>query len=228
MHAIILAAGKGTRLRPLTDVTPKPLVDVCDKPLLVYVLDALPKTITHITIVVGYLGEQIEKYIGNAYRSIPVRYVVQEKLEGTGAALELLRRDIFQATLVVNADDIYAKEDLARLAQFPLALLARRTKDAVANPLAVNNAHLLQGFLAKTDALADETHWQNCGAYMIDERYFLEHLVEVPVHNGKEKSLPHTLAALAQKEKVHVVEAISWTPVGTPQELAHAQSLFCS
>lgn len=226
MRAVILAAGKGTRLRPLTETTPKPLIDVGGKPILQHVLDALPANINEITIVIGYLGKQIEERIGSTYHGVPVRYVLQERLDGTGGALELLRRDITEATLVVNADDIYAREDLARLTQFPLAVLARLTSDPVANPLEVNHANLLRGFLPKRDIIPGGTYWQNCGAYMIDPRYFLEQVVEVPVRGGVEASIPHTLAEVAKKEKVHVIEATTWLPVGTPEELARARVLL--
>ncbi|MEK9156910.1 MAG: nucleotidyltransferase family protein [Patescibacteria group bacterium] len=226
MHAVILAAGKGTRLRPFTETTPKPLVDIAGRPLLEYVLDVLPKTIDGITIVIGYFGEQIQEHVGESYKGIPVRYVVQNRLDGTGGALELLQRDIAEATLVLNADDIYAAHDLARLTQFPLAVLARLTNDPVANPFEVSSADLLRGFVPKRDIIPGVTYWQNCGAYMIDPRYFLEHVVEVPVRDGVEASIPHTLAALATHEKVHVVEATSWLPVGNPEELARARELL--
>lgn len=226
MHAVILAAGKGTRLRPLTDTTPKPLIDINGRPLLEYVLEALPNNVDGITIVIGYLGEHIKEHVGESYKGIPVRYVVQARLDGTGGALELLQRDITEATLVVNADDIYAKHDLARLTQFPLAVLARLTDSAVANPFEVSSANLLRGFIAKRDIIPGATYWQNCGAYMIDPRYFLEPIVEVPVRDGVEASIPHTLAALAAHEKVHVIEATSWMPVGTPEELHVARNLL--
>lgn len=226
MHAVILAAGKGTRLRPLTDTTPKPLIDINGQPLLMYVLDALPGNVDGITIVIGYLGEQIKERIGDAYEGIPVRYVVQERLDGTGGALDLLRRDITEATLVVNADDIYEKHDLARLTQFPLAVLARLTDGVVANPFEVSSSNLLRGFIAKRDIIPGATYWQNCGAYVIDPRYFLEPIVEIPVRDGVEASIPHTLAALATHEKVHVVEATSWMPVGTPEELLRVRELL--
>jgi UDP-N-acetylglucosamine diphosphorylase / glucose-1-phosphate thymidylyltransferase / UDP-N-acetylgalactosamine diphosphorylase / glucosamine-1-phosphate N-acetyltransferase / galactosamine-1-phosphate N-acetyltransferase len=226
MRAVILAAGKGTRLRPLTDTLPKPLVDIADRPLISYVLHALPTNIHEITIVIGYLGEQIRERIGDVYNNIPVRYVVQNRLDGTGGALELMRRDVDSATLVVNADDIYAKEDLIRLAQFPLAVLACLTDESVANPFEVSNANLLRGFLPKREIIPGGTYWQNCGAYMIDPRYFLEPVVEVPVRGSVEASVPHTLAALAKKEKVHVVEATTWLPVGTHEELLYARELL--
>lgn len=224
MHAIILAAGKGTRLRPLTDTTPKPLVRVGGQALIEYALQALPKTINRITVVIGYLGEHIQEYLGEAYRGIPIHYVVQNRLDGTGGALELLQYEITDATLVLNADDFYSAHDLARLTQFPLAVLARLTDDVVANPFEVSSENLLRGFIPKRDIIPGATYWQNCGAYVVDPRYFLEPVVEVPVHNGAETSIPHTLAALAHHEKVHVVEATFWMPVGTHEELHAAET----
>lgn len=224
MHAIILAAGKGTRLRPLTDSTPKPLIRVGGQALIEYALQALPKTIDRITVVIGYLGEQIQEYLGESYKNIPVRYVVQSRLDGTGGALELLQCEITNATLVINADDIYTAHDLARLIQFPLAVLARLTDSTVASPFEVSSENLLRGFIPKRDIIPGATYWQNCGAYVVDPRYFLEPVVEVPVHNGAEVSIPHTLAALAHHEKVHIVEATFWMPVGTPEELHAAET----
>ena len=225
----MLAAGRGSRLRPLTDTQPKPLITVGGKPILFHILDALPASVDRITIVVGYLGEMIEGAVGSSYRNIPVEYVVQTRLDGTGAALELCQDRIDAPTLVVNADDIYAKQDLLRITQFPLAVLAQLTRESVASPFEVSSENLLRGFIPKGDIVPGAEHWQNCGAYMVDKRYFSIEGIEVPIRDQHpELSLPHTLAALAASEKVHVVEATSWTPIGTPEELARAVHNFPS
>ncbi len=65
MQCVILAAGKGTRLRPLTDNTPKPLVPVAGKPLIDHTIDALPSAIDELILVVGYLGDQLRAHFGN-------------------------------------------------------------------------------------------------------------------------------------------------------------------
>ncbi len=223
MHAIILAAGKGTRLLPLTQTTPKPLIEVAGVPLIEHVLCALPNEIDEVTIVVGYLGEQIQERIGNAYKGKNIAYVVQHRLDGTGGALELAREKVHGPTLVVNADDLYEQADLTRLIKYELAILARLTTDSVANPLEVGSDNRLRGFLPKRDIIPGGTYWQNCGAYMISPKYFLEPVVEVPVRDHVEVSVPHTLVAVAGHERVYVVEATAWMPVGTHEELAIAQ-----
>ena len=75
MKAVILAAGRGIRMMPLTAKTPKPLLKVKGKAIIDYVLDALPFTIDEVIIVVDYLGDQIKKHIGKKNRGFKTRYV---------------------------------------------------------------------------------------------------------------------------------------------------------
>jgi MurNAc alpha-1-phosphate uridylyltransferase len=97
MKAMILAAGLGTRMRPLTDHQPKPLLPVAGKPLIAYHLEALVSAgITDIVINISYLGEQIEAYIGDGQRwGASVVYSreasPQETAGGLRQALPLLR-----------------------------------------------------------------------------------------------------------------------------------------
>ena len=76
MKAIILAAGKGLRMRPLTLKTPKPLLKVKGKAIIDYVLESLPNEITEIIIVIKYRGNQIRMHVGETYRGKEVSYVV--------------------------------------------------------------------------------------------------------------------------------------------------------
>src|SRR5947209_7804034 len=117
MDAIILAAGFGTRLRPHTLSTPKPLLPVRGRPLLDWTLGALPRVVDRVLVVVHYLAEQIETYLGEQRHFADWLAVRQEQPRGTGDALrscrEHLRSDRF---LVLNGDDLYGAADLARLA----------------------------------------------------------------------------------------------------------------
>ena len=95
MHAIIPVAGFGTRLRPHTYSLPKVLLSVAGKPILAHILDGLIEDgVTSATIVVGYLGEAVEKYLRERYSSFPLRFVEQEQPMGLGHAIWTAREDI--------------------------------------------------------------------------------------------------------------------------------------
>jgi len=122
---MILAAGRGERMRPLTDHTPKPLLAVGGKPLIVWHLERLRAAgFAHIVINHAHLGEQIEAALGNgAAFGVSIEYsregTALETAGGIATALPLIDAEVFA---VVNGD-IYCEYDFSRLAE-PMARLA--------------------------------------------------------------------------------------------------------
>ena len=122
---MILAAGRGERMRPLTDHTPKPLLPAGGKPLIVWHIERLRAAgFTHIVINHAHLGLQIEDALGNgAMLGVAIEYSREasalETAGGIATALSLIESDVFP---VVNGD-IYCEYDFERLAE-PLARLA--------------------------------------------------------------------------------------------------------
>ena len=122
---MILAAGRGERMRPLTDHTPKPLLPVGGKPLLVWHIERLRAVgFSHIVINHAHLGQQIEDALGNgAALGVSIEYSREvsalETAGGIATALPLIESDVFP---VVNGD-IYCEYDFSRLAE-PMARLA--------------------------------------------------------------------------------------------------------
>jgi len=221
MQTVILAAGRGLRLRPLTEKTPKALTDINGKPLLEWILEAVPQETTKIFIVVGYLKEQIIERFGNKWNGKPITYVVQDPLNGTGAALHLLNNRLQDKFLVLNGDDLYSAADLERLISHPLAILVSPTKTSVAASALRDEQNRFIGLEA--NAPMQETKLRVCGAYVLDERFFRYELVSVRVQGREELSLPHTLVEMSRDCDIHVEEARNWMPVGTPEELKRAQ-----
>ena len=135
MRAMILAAGRGERMRPLTDRTPKPLLPVAGKPLIVWHLERLVRAgIRDIVINHAHLGEQIEALLGDGGAwGASIRYSAEpvgalETAGGIALALPLLGPEPF---LVVNGD-IYCEFDFSALPPLAAADLAHLV--LVANP----------------------------------------------------------------------------------------------
>lgn len=115
MKAVILLAGLGTRLRPHTYSRPKPLVNVAGKPVLAHILDGMSELqFDEIIFIVGYLGDQIEKYVTEKYPHLNSRFVVQEEMRGQAHAINLTKPYIDQEVLIIFGDTIW-ETDWTRL-----------------------------------------------------------------------------------------------------------------
>jgi len=108
MKAIIPLAGKGTRLRPHTYVTPKPLIRVAGRPVMSYIIDDLVELgVDEIVFVVGYLREVIESYVADVYPNITAHYVVQEVQDGTAGAVGLAEPFVDEDVLILFVDTLF-------------------------------------------------------------------------------------------------------------------------
>jgi len=104
---VVLAAGEGTRLRPMTHNRPKPMLPAGNRPILEHVLDALVGAgVSELVLVVGYKRDRVQDHVGPTYRDLPVEYVVQDKQLGSGHALLQARDAVSGPLLVVNGDRI--------------------------------------------------------------------------------------------------------------------------
>ncbi|MFC7076747.1 bifunctional sugar-1-phosphate nucleotidylyltransferase/acetyltransferase [Haloarcula halophila] len=103
--AVILAAGEGTRLQPLTRNRPKPMLPAANRPILEHVFDALVEAgIERLVVVVGFKRDRVQNHFGPAYRDVPITYVRQEKQLGSGHALAQARSEVDGPLLVLNGD----------------------------------------------------------------------------------------------------------------------------
>jgi len=108
MKAVIPLAGKGTRLRPHTYLTPKPLLRVGGKPVMSYILDDLQDLgIEEIVFVIGYLGDVVKDYMAAEYPDIRPEYVVQEVQDGTAGAVKLAEPFIDDEVLILFVDTLF-------------------------------------------------------------------------------------------------------------------------
>ncbi len=108
LTAVILAAGEGRRLAPLTNRRPKPMLPVANKPLLEYVVDAVVEAgIERLVLVVGYQRDRIQTHFGDGDDwNVEIRYAIQDNQLGTAHALEQTKSVVDGPVLVLNGDRI--------------------------------------------------------------------------------------------------------------------------
>lgn len=214
-----MAAGLGTRLRPLTEKTPKPLILVGGIPLLGRSISTLPDSIDELIMIVGHHADQIRAYVPSVWKK-KLQFVEQTELLGTGHALTVAKPLLADRFLVINGDDLYSKSDLDRLTKTELGMLVYKLPSPIraGRPIIAKDGTLQS---IEESALTDLV---NCGAYLVNQSFFNYPLVKLPKRN--EYGLPQTLATMAHDFPIKIIEAKFWMPVGTHEELAAAERYF--
>lgn len=223
MKAIILAAGKGTRLRPLTNDRPKPMVLLKGRPLLEHILEYLPSKITEIVLVVGYRRDVIQNYFGTSWKNRPITYVVQEEQLGNGHALTLCRSllEDGERFLVMFADDLHSKDSIARLLNHTIGLLTY-TAD---NPRAFGVVETdTGGVIANIEEKPEYPKTNNVavGVYVLDTRIF----DYAPKIIKGEYYLTGMIDNMIKDVAVHAEQSSFWHPISSPEDLERAKLLF--
>jgi UDP-N-acetylglucosamine diphosphorylase / glucose-1-phosphate thymidylyltransferase / UDP-N-acetylgalactosamine diphosphorylase / glucosamine-1-phosphate N-acetyltransferase / galactosamine-1-phosphate N-acetyltransferase len=222
MQCVILAAGKGTRLRPLTENCPKPLVKVHGKPLLDHIAEAVPSSVDEFIIVTGYLGHMIRDYCGEIFHGRKVTYVEQVEQNGTAMALWLCKDLIKGRFLFLFADDIHGKEDLARATSYTRALLVASVTNPEKFGIVVRNPDGTLGLMIEKPEHAP-SNCASTGAMVLDDHIF-EFEPQTPVKN--EYYLTEVIERYAQEYPIAVVEQNKWIPIGTPEDIERAQIIL--
>ncbi len=225
MKAIILAAGKGNRLSPLTEETPKPLINIHEKKILDYILESLPEEISEIIIVVKYKQEQIRDFFEkNMHKQKITLIEQQEGLKGTLAALfsakpYLEKNERF---LVINGDDIHSKEEIREYLRFP------RSYGIQSMIMPGYHAVDVEGGLVKR--LRDATEEEkiqgtpiSTGAYVLDTNIF--DFEPVVLRDG-EIGLPQTILAHIETYPIHGIYTTKWIPINNHSELEKARIIL--
>ncbi|MFO8183552.1 MAG: sugar phosphate nucleotidyltransferase [Candidatus Aegiribacteria sp.] len=131
MHAIIPVAGKGTRMRPLTWSVPKVLIRLAGNTMLGHIIDGLVDSgVDHITLIVGYLGDEIVDWTRKNYPDIEVDFAFQEKMDGLASAISLaspMADD--RPTLVVLGDTLFSADLKEAISEDRNMIAVRRVED---------------------------------------------------------------------------------------------------
>ena len=195
MKAIILAGGRGKRLRPITDYVPKPLIPIKNIPIIEWQIKYLKKFgISEVIICSGYKTEMIENYLKNKKLGIKITFSIENKPLGTGGAIKKAAKKIKEKSFLVINGDIITNIDLKKLfkKENSIAAIQLRTKFGI---LQTDNDKII-----KFDEKKEITDtWMNAGIYHLNK----DTLKELPNIGDIEKTL---FPNFAKKEKLFTIK----------------------
>ena len=220
MRAMILAAGKGERMRPLTLRTPKPLIPLAGVPLIEYHLRALARAgFSEVVINHAWLGEKIEAYLGSGERfSVQITYSRESQaLETGGGILQALKYLGDEPFVVVNGD-IWTDYDFSVLRK-PLEGLAHLVLMDNPEHHPEGDFSLQRGRVLLPDSLPTLTY---SGIAVLHPRLFAD------CFGGAFKLAPLLRQAIAQEQVSGEHFTGHWIDIGTQQRLSAAEALLAS
>ncbi|OAQ52050.1 hypothetical protein HTG_13795 [Natrinema mahii] len=222
MKAVVLAAGQGTRMRPLSESVPKPMLPVADRPLAAHTVDAaIEAGADEIVLVIGYEGETVRDYFGPEYRGVPVSYAVQERQAGTADAVNAARDHLEGPFAVLNGDNLYDPAAIDRLFDACPAVCAIE----VAEPSNYGVLSTEPGHDGRVTEIVEKpaeppTNLANAGAYAFPAE--AREWLEVPASERGEHEITDVVARVIEAFDVTPITLERWLDVGRPWELLEA------
>lgn len=223
IDAVLMAGGKGERLRPLTEKTPKPLLEVGGKCIIDHNIDRLISFgVRHINVTVNYLGEQIEKHFSTPRDGIQVRTFREPKFLGTIGSVKFVDTFYNDTVLVMNSD-LFTNIDYEDFFLHFQMNDAEMSVAAVPYNISIELGILdldgrnIKGLIEKPKY----NYYANAGIYLIKKRaldeipedtfFHATHLIEKLIAQGK-KVIRYPLNG-------------TWIDIGTPQDYQRARDL---
>lgn len=227
MYALILAGGKGERLRPLTDSVPKPMVPVCEKPILLHQIEWLkPLGVTDVVFLVGYRWQTIKDYFGDGSKfGIRAHYSVEDSPLGRGGAIKQGFSQVPEeedSVVVLNGDIITSQAPGAVLDTYQRsksnnsAHMATIMVVPMISPYGLvdtNDSDEVIGFREKVEL----PYWINAGIYVLN-RAIAPELPSLGDHEVE------TFPQLAEAGKISALKSRSfWRSVDSFKDLREAE-----
>lgn len=223
IDAVLMAGGKGERLRPLTEHTPKPLLKVGDKAIIDYNVDRLiDYGVEHINVTVKYLAEQLEDHYSRLHKGVQVKTVREKEFLGTIGGVKFIEKFYNDTVLVMNSD-LFTNIDFE---DFYLHFKKNGADmSAAAVPYTVNvpfgifdlDGHNVKGILEKPSY----SYFANAGIYLI-RREVIEEIPDDKFFNATD--LMDQLIAEGESVIRYPITGF-WQDIGSKDEFAKAQEL---
>lgn len=222
MQALILAGGKGTRLRPLTVYTPKPVVPICNRPFLLYQIDTLRRAgITDITLSLSYQPFKIEQQLGDGTDfGVKITYTVEPQPMGTAGAYKFAEDLIREPTVVFNGDIVtdldlesVIREHDARKATATI-VLAPVENPASYGLVETHEDGRVRRFLEKPKPDEISVNTINAGTYILDPKVL--DVIPAGENFSFEYGVFPELLKRGENFYAHVPSSAYWIDIGTP------------
>lgn len=223
LDAVLMAGGKGERLRPLTEKTPKPLLKVGDKCIIDHNIDRLISYgIKHINVTVNYLGEQIEEHYQEPRNGIKVQTVREPKFLGTIGSVKFVSSFYNDTVLVMNSDlftNIDYEDFFLHFQQHDAEMSVAAVPYNVSIPYGILDldGRNIKGLLEKPQY----NHYANAGIYLI-KRQALE---EIPIDEFFNATDLIEKLISERKRVIRYPLNGTWIDIGNPQEYQKAKDL---
>ena len=227
--AVLLAAGKGTRMRELTNELPKPMMEVRGKPILLHILDGLRVAgVTRFLIVVGWRAEVVREFFGDGAKfGVSIEYETQVVQDGTGRVVELARSFAGRDPFILSYGDILVDPAnygrLAALGDAEALISVKHNPGEIAKGGAVfvNERFEMTDLREKPQPGEPTSPWYNAGIYTFRPSIF-EFIARLEKSPRGEYELTDAIRALAQSGRL--VQALElqgdWADVRDPEVLA--------
>jgi UDP-N-acetylglucosamine diphosphorylase / glucose-1-phosphate thymidylyltransferase / UDP-N-acetylgalactosamine diphosphorylase / glucosamine-1-phosphate N-acetyltransferase / galactosamine-1-phosphate N-acetyltransferase len=225
MQAIILAAGEGSRMRPLTTSLPKVMLPVAGKPILEHIiLRARAIGIDRFVLVVGYGAKSVRSYFGDGcLLGVKISYAEQAKQLGTGHALMAAKNQAENRFLVLNGDVLPDEASLGEIARGGVAVSAIKVDDPKRYGVFTEENGYFKSVVEKS--ANPPSNLANAGIYLF-ERSIFEAMRSAPLSVRGEYELTDGLNRLASQEEIKIVTLKSWMEIGRPWDILAANEVL--
>jgi len=232
LKAVVLAAGKGTRLREMTDAVPKPMLEVGGKPMLWHVLSALRSAgVSEAALIVGYRADVVRDYFGQGDDvGVHLSYFVQEVQDGTGKAAEPAREFLSDGPFFFSFGDILTDPSVytSMVEAFDrepadLLLAVREVPDPSRFGAVRTEDGRITDIVEKPGPGSAPSNWVNAGIFIADPVLF-EYTARLEPSPRGEYEIPDALRMMIEDGRVVRAHEVRepWRDVGTPEDLAAA------
>ncbi len=221
MQAVILSAGEGTRMRPLTYTRPKVMLPIANKPILQHLIENLARAgVDEIVLVVGYKEETVRKYFGDEFNGVKIRYVRQKKQLGTAHALLSAEHVLEDRFLMLNGDAIVFEDDLKKLVKEESGIAVFE----VPNPQDFGVVEVVDGNVSRIIEKPEKPKSRliNAGVYAFTKE-IMDYVRNTPISVRGEYEVTDSITmAVSNGFEFKAVEIERWIDVGYPWDMLKA------